>query len=225
MHSENVKRPIYPLIAVLLSVATLFYGLLTAKLQDMHWFYVGIFLLYIVTGYYRAALASLPVAAFMIALFAGITYATSGQNIQNTLAAVNRSLAISFSIIPLLSISNTLFIRNLQQIKCPKIIVLGMMISVNFFPLFAKEIRQIRDAMRTRGATSWLNPKVIYRAFLIPLVVRIVNISDTLSISVETRGFTVDKSEVTIYNPIKLKLWDIFIVLLFIVIAVLVVVL
>ena len=54
--------------------------------------------------------------------------------------------------------------------------------------------------MKTRGAGSVLNPKILYRAFLIPLVMRLVNISDTLALSVETRGFTLGGSLYSIYK-------------------------
>ena len=34
---------------------------------------------------------------------------------------------------------------------------------------------------------NWYRPSCIYRAFIIPLVMRIIGISDTLSLSLETR--------------------------------------
>ena len=54
--------------------------------------------------------------------------------------------------------------------------------------------------MKTRGAGSVLNPKIFYRAFLVPFVMRLVNISDTLSLSVETRGFSLEKVPYTVYK-------------------------
>ncbi|HQC54831.1 MAG TPA: energy-coupling factor transporter transmembrane component T [Clostridia bacterium] len=220
MTACNVKNPIYPLAGVAISVSTLFFGLLTAKLDGIYLFYIALFILYFVFGYWRACLAIIPMLIVMVGLFAGLTYLT-GHNIENTLYAVNRSLAVTFAVVPGLAVPSTQFIRNLQQIKTPKVITLGMMIAVSFFPLFIKEMRQIREAMKTRGVTSALNPKVFYRAFLIPLIVRIVNISEILSISVETRGFTTDKSAVTVYNPIKFKFRDGLFITLFIIIAVL----
>lgn len=220
METCNVKKPIYPLCGIAVSVATLFFGLFTAKFEGIYVFYAALFCLYLAFGYWKACLMAVPLAAVMVLLFAGLTYLT-GHNMENTLYAVNRSLAVTFAVIPGLSVSSTQFIRNLQQIKTPKIIVLGMMIAVNFFPLFGKEMKQIRCAMKTRGVTFALNPKVFYRAFLVPLIVRIVNISDTLSVSVETRGFTTDKTPVTVYNPLKFELKDGLFVVLFVVAAVL----
>ena len=62
------------------------------------------------------------------------------------------------------------------------------------------EIKRIREAVKTRGAGSVYNPKVWYRAFLIPLVMRLVKISDTLSLSVETRGFSLGKEKYSVYK-------------------------
>ena len=60
-----------------------------------------------------------------------------------------------------------------------------MLITLSFVPVLAAEIRQVRSAMKTRGATSLYKPAVLYRAFLIPLIVRLVNISDTLTLSLD----------------------------------------
>ncbi len=70
------------------------------------------------------------------------------------------------------------------------------------------EVRQTREAMRTRGAGGLLNPAILYRAFLIPLMVRLVNLSDTLALSVETRGFTTEAAPYTVYRPVYLQAKD-----------------
>lgn len=84
--------------------------------------------------------------------------------------------------------------RNLSTLKVPRGITLGMLIATSFPPVLGAEIRRVREAMKTRGAGSVLNPKIFYRAFLVPFVMRLVNISDTLSLSVETRGFSLRKT-------------------------------
>ena len=79
---------------------------------------------------------------------------------------------------------------------------------IDFFPLLRAEVRQTREAMRTRGAGGLLNPAILYRAFLIPLMVRLVNLSDTLALSVETRGFTTYPAPYTVYQPVYLQARD-----------------
>lgn len=41
-----------------------------------------------------------------------------------------------------------------------------------------------------------------------PLVVRLVNISDTLALSVETRGFSADDKNYTVYRDVKFAVKD-----------------
>lgn len=98
---------------------------------------------------------------------------------------------------------------------------LGMLITTGFVPVLSGEIHQVRSAMRTRGVTSILNPTAFYRAFLIPLLVRLVNISDTLALSVETRGFISDTGEYTVYHPIRIKPRDVCFAALFLAIFIL----
>ena len=100
-----------------------------------------------------------------------------------------------------------------------------MLISMSFVPMLRGEIKRVREAMKTRGAGSILNPKILYRAFLVPFVMRLVNISDTLALSVETRGFALGKVRYTIYKKESLAISDIVYVLGLIAGAVLVVVL
>ncbi len=84
--------------------------------------------------------------------------------------------------------------------KMPRGVTLGMLIATSFPPVLGAEIKRVREAMKTRGAGSVLNPKIFYRAFLVPFVMRLVNISDTLSLSVETRGFSLEKVPYTVYK-------------------------
>ena len=67
--------------------------------------------------------------------------------------------------------------------------------------------------MKTRGAGSVLRPKIFYRAFLVPFVMRLVNISDTLSLSVETRGFSLEKRSYTVYKRENVCLSDVLFML------------
>ena len=68
--------------------------------------------------------------------------------------------------------------------------------------------------MRTRGidtrlnSIAWYRPSNLYRAFLIPLVMRTINLSDTLALSVETRGFDPADREATVYHPVLFSLRD-----------------
>lgn len=204
----QVKRPIYPLIGLIGSVLIIVFGLITAKSAGCVWFLAGMYLLFLIYGYWRACVAVIPFAALLCAVLAGITFAIS-QDITAALAAVNRILAVCIAVIPGLALSPILLVRNFSALKIPRTITLGMMITLTFFPLLGAEVRQVREAMKTRGAGSIFSPQIFYRAFLIPLVIRLVNISDTLALSVETRGFTETAEGYTVYKTVELRVPDI----------------
>lgn len=220
----QIKNPIYPLIGLLSSVLIIVFGLITAKNIECIFFLSGMWLLFLAFGYYRACLAVIPVAALLCAIFAGITYAVS-HDIFATYAAINRILAVCIAVIPGLAMPPIILVRNFSALKLPRMLTLGMMITLTFFPLLGSEVRQVREAMKTRGAGSIFSPKIFYRAFLIPLIMRLVNISDTLALSVETRGFSNKADDCSVYKSVKLRAADILFLLLVLTGAVLAVVL
>ena len=98
--------------------------------------------------------------------------------------------------------------RALSQVHTPRAVTLGMLIAMSFVPMLRGEIARVREAMKTRGAGSLWNLKIFYRAFLVPFAMRLVNISDTLALSVETRGFALGKVPYTIYKKERPALSD-----------------
>lgn len=203
-----VKNPIYPLIGLVSSVLIIVFGLVTAQNTECLIFLIGMWLLFLVFGYYRACLTVIPVALVLSLIFGGITYMVS-KDIKSTVGAINRILALCVAVIPGLALSPVILVRNFSALKIPRMLTLGMMITLNFFPLIGGEVRQVREAMVTRGAGSVFSPKIIYRAFLIPIVMRLVNISDTLSLSVETRGFSNNPNDCSVYKTVTIKPRDI----------------
>lgn len=203
-----VKRPIYPVIGLAASLLILIFGLVTAKHGACFWFLTGVWLLLLVYGYWRACLAVIPVAAALCVVLAGLTYAIS-RDWGATAAAINRVLAVCIAVVPSLALSPIYLVRNFSTLRLPRMLTLGMMITLTFFPLLRGEVRQVREAMQTRGAGSFLSPQIFYRAFLIPLVMRLVNISDTLALSVETRGFSKAGGSYTVYKTVQVSPLDV----------------
>lgn len=173
----------------------------------MFFFLGGIWLLLALFGYLRPCLAVLPAAALLCGIFCALTYAISRDAAQ-TSAAAARMLALCVAAIPGLGLAPVCLVRGFSCMRLPRVLTLAMLITFTFFPLLRAEVRQTREAMRTRGAGGLLNPAILYRAFLIPLMVRLVNLSDTLALSVETRGFTTYPAPHTVYRPVYLQAKD-----------------
>ena len=201
------KSKIYPILAILIALFILVFGLVMARTTEVFCFLAGTILLFALIGCCKPVLRMLPVMLIGGAIFGGISY-LARRDVAAANAMAVRIMIIATAVIPGMSVAPVDLTRNLNRMKVPKGITLGMLIALNFTPLLRLEIKRVREAMKTRGAGSILNPKVFYRAFLIPFITRLVNISDTLALSVETRGFTLEKTETTTYKTPKFRVTD-----------------
>ena len=215
------KKNLNPIVALIIMV----FGLVMSTKTECSYFLIGTTLWLVLFGCYKQLYKLLIVFILFGGFFAIIAYFTMGRNLSAAISMLNRFGTVFLAIVPSTSIQAVAMTRNLSQIKVPRYITLGMLITMSFIPVLKVEIKRVREAMKTRGAGSLLNPKIFYRAFLIPLVTRIVDISDTLSLSVETRGFTSGKSKYTIYKKETINILDIMYLLGFVVSIVLMVVL
>ena len=201
----HVKNPLYPVLGIAVSLFTLIGALVLAKSVWGTVFTAGVFLLLCCFGYARTCLRLLPFMAVYLVFFSFVFYLAGGGSGMFAWQMGNRLAGVAVAAIPGLSLPPVKLVRSLTSLKCPRLVTLGMLITMSFIPVLSAEIRQVRSAMRTRGAASFLSPALFYRAFLIPLMVRLVNISDTLALSVETRGFVSEQEDFTVYHPVSLR--------------------
>ena len=202
------KRNLYPLFAIASALIIMVFGLVMAKSIACSYFLLGAFVWLIVFGCWKQCLKALAVYVVIGGIFTMIAYYSANKNSNVALAMANRFGAVFLAIVPGMSIQAVAMTRNLSQLHTPRAITLGMLITTSFVPVLSGEIKRVREAMKTRGAGSILNPKIFYRAFLIPLVTRLVDISDTLALSIETRGFTLGKSKYTVYKKEVVNVFD-----------------
>ena len=219
------KTKLYPLIAITASLFVIIFGLVAARNEKLCWYLLGVLVWLCLFGCWKGCLKMLPAFVVFGGSFAGIAYASAGGDFSAALAMLNRFGALFLGVALSMSIAAVRMTRSLSQVHTPRAITLGMLISMSFVPMLKGEIGRVREAMKTRGAGSVLNPKILYRAFLVPFVMRLVNISDTLALSVETRGFTLGGSLYSIYKKEYPALSDVLFILGIVAGAVLVVVL
>jgi len=202
----RIKNGIYPLISLASSLLILFSGLLMVGGDWFSYFFILVFFIYISFGYAKTMF--LVMIIFLpVSLIAGIiTYLGSG--FHDAVSNIWRILLLGMGAVLTVSIEPADLVRNLNQLKVPRYLTTGILISLRFVPVLAEEFRRIRLAMRLRGINAGIyRPTILYRAFFIPLIMRLMSISDTLTVSLETRAFTI-KEEVTSYKIIFLKLKD-----------------
>ena len=207
------NKKLYPLVAVLAGLFIIVFGLIMASELLLCSIFLGaVFVWLLLFGCGRACLRIVPVFVVVAGIFFGIFYGATGT-VNSGWAMANRFGAVFLAIVPGMSVEPVRMTRSLSQIHTPRSVTLGMLIAMSFVPMLKGEIKRVREAMKTRGAGSVFNPKILYRAFLVPLVMRLVNISDTLALSVETRGFALGKVRYTIYKKENIALSDIVFIL------------
>ncbi len=194
------KTKLYPLIAITASLFVIIFGLVAARNKNLCWYLLCVLVWLCVFGCFKGVLKMLPAFVVFGGAFAGIAYASAGGDLAAALSMLNRFGALFLGVALSMSVAAVRMTRSLSQVHTPRAITLGMLISMSFVPMLKGEIKRVREAMKTRGAGSVFNPKILYRAFLVPLVMRLVNISDTLALSVETRGFTLGGSMYSVYK-------------------------
>ena len=219
------RTKLYPLIAITASLFVIIFGLVAARNENLCWYLLGVLAWLCIYGCFKGVLKMLPAFVVFGGAFAGIAYASAGGDWQAALSMLNRFGALFLGIALSMSVAAVRMTRSLSEIHTPRAITLCMLISMSFVPMLKGEIGRVREAMKTRGAGSVFDPKILYRAFLVPFVMRLVNISDTLALSVETRGFTLGGSLYSIYQKESPALSDVLFLLGIIAGAVLVVVL
>ena len=167
------KRQIHPLVGILLSITITIYALVFAKSFNTLYVLLGIYLLFILLGFYKAALRVMPLSIVIVGIFALLTFLVS-KSLESFYPLLNRILGLMVAIIP------------------------GMNI-------------KIKEAIKIRGISKF-NLSLFYRAFLVPLATRISSISDTLTLSLEGRGFKMNAKS-SIYKKVKLKTIDIILII------------
>lgn len=208
----SFKRKIYPIFVFLSGLFLIVFGLCMARSVKCSFFLAGCFLWCVVFGCGKKCVRVLPVFIVVGGLFSLIAYYAYGKNSGAAIAMANRFGSIFLAAALGMSVEPADMTRNLDTLKAPRGVTLGMLIATSFPPVLGAEIKRVREAMKTRGAGSVLNPKIFYRAFLVPFVMRLVNISDTLSLSVETRGFSLEKTPYTVYKKEIVRLSDVLFV-------------
>ena len=184
-----------------------------AKDVKCSYFLAGCFVWLMLFGCRKGCIRVLPVFILVGGLFALIAYFAYGKNGNAAMAMANRFASVFLAAALGMSVEPADMTRNLATLKMPRGVTLGMLIATSFPPVLGAEIKRVREAMKTRGAGSVWIPKIFYRAFLVPFVMRLVNISDTLSRSVETRGFSLEKVPYTVYKKETVCLSDVLFLL------------
>jgi len=208
MESLYVNKPIYPILSLLSSFIIFFIGLLVSKEIALAYLLLALTLIYLFYGYGKVLLKAIPIFVVIGAIIGAGATITS-RNYVTGIQTAGRILLLVYSSVTMIALPPINLTRNLMQLKVPRVLTLGMLATVRFVPILVNEAKQIREAMKTRGANvNRHNLPLACRAFLVPFVMRILNISEVMAVSVETRGFVMTDKPTTVYKEVRFTLRD-----------------
>ena len=199
LESRNDKA-LYPLFAIASAVIILLTSLLLAP-RHGYIYLLAVVIVEVIFGMGKYVLKLLPAAALMGVIYFAINYLIT-KNIADGISGATRIAGLCAAMVPGMSIPPVNLTRALNDLKCPRALSLGILITLRFFPLLGIEIKNIREAMRTRGAGGSI--ATLYRSTILPFCLRLVNISDLLALSVETRCFSTD-SDYSVWKKVKIR--------------------
>lgn len=197
---------LHPGLALLAGTLVFFLGLLFVKERWFSAFMIFLILLYVGMGYgkvmLRTARVILPlgVISFLLTLINGTTL--------DARYSFLRCVVLGLAATTTLSLEPVRLVRWLNQRAVPRWITVGLLITLRFFAVMQQEIRRIVRAIRLRGIRFVTSPILYAKAFLLPLMIRVLSISDLLAVSLETRGFALH-GESSIYEPVEVDKKDI----------------
>lgn len=208
MEKLYIKKPIYPVISLLSSLAVFCIGLLVSKSLAILYLLAALTVIYILFGYSRVLLQAIPLFLLIGAIIGAGAALTSGHYMAG-IQTMGRILLLAYSSVVMVALPPVSLTRNLADLRVPRILTLGMLITVRFVPLLINEAKQITEAMKTRGGkVGWYHLPYLYRAFLIPFLMRIISISDLMAVSIETRGFALSDTPYSVYKHVRFAVRD-----------------
>lgn len=187
--SEDTSA-LHPILSLVFSLLLFITGLLFVK-EVWFWLYAVTFLaLFIIFRFERTIISIIPFILTFGALMAALTKINNGW--AEVLHAFYRVIALGLAAVLSMSIKPIKLVRSFNQLHVPRWISLGLLIVIRFIQIFREEMKLIKQAIVLRGIRFIESPMLWGRAFFIPLLIRVLSVSEGLAISLETRGFSTD---------------------------------
>lgn len=198
-------KQLHPGLALLAAATVFFVGLLFVRQAAFPYFLLFLILLYLLSGFGKVMLKSawliLPLAALMF----GLTLING--TLQDALNSFWRFVLLGLAAVTTVTMEPIRLVRWMNQIRLPRWISLGLLITLRFFAILKEELRRIVTAVSLRGISFFRSPLLYLRALVLPLMIRILSISELLSLSLETRGFSME-GESSAYETIRFEKAD-----------------
>lgn len=210
-YSHNLYSTLHPLVSISISVLVLTSGLFMQQSTQIAYYILIIAIITIISGNYLELLKIFIFVMPLAFIIAFISYIIT-EDYPGALMTIYRFAIIGLSVSFTFKMDPTELSRSLNQVGCPRRISLAILVVFSYIPVLRKEIKRVKEAMKVRGV-NWWNPINYYRVLFLPLIIRMIEMSDTLALSIETRGFA-SKGESSIYKKVYIRKKDVLILFL-----------
>ena len=135
----------------------------------------------------------------------------SGMIVAATM--LRRFMLLGAFITPLVTVEIGSLVAAMYKLKLPRFLIITMTIIFRFLPTIREEYRAVRTSQKFRGIgrsiiNVILHPVIFYETLLVPLMIRIMKISDELSAAAMLRGAN-RKGNGTCFRDVKIIPTDI----------------
>lgn len=208
MEHLHVDKPVYPILSLIISMLIFLFGLFIAKEITIIYFLGALTVVFIIYGYGKVLRKAMPMF-IVIGAIVGAGAMISSGNIMVGIQTLGRIMLLAYSSVIMVALAPIKLARNLVQLGAPRVLTLGMLATIRFIPILIGEIKQIREAMKSRGIHLKITDmSMLYRAFIIPFLMRLISISDIMAVSMETRGFSLKDKCTIVYERVEFSIRD-----------------
>ena len=205
---------VHPIVKITAAVMMLIAALLVTDPLAMTVYLAALGVLLLASGcsrpLMRTTLVLLPLALLVIA-----SNHWMGTELDRTLVSGLRMMTISLSI-TMFAFTTTpaQLVSGLESVRAPRRLTLAIMVMLRFLPVFIRDMDRVRQSNGLRARPSKHRLRVGYRAFMMPVVSRVYNLSDNITLGLHTRGFRV-QGERTMVNAMAFSVADAFLLAIF----------
>lgn len=167
------------------------------------------YLIFIIAGRYKTAMKSVIwIAAGFLLFFINDAYLHSGTLEMLIKMSILFVPSILIAILIVTGYSSSEILSALQRMRLPKILIIGLTITIRYIPTFKWEFSIIKQAMNIRGIRfSVLHPIRTFEYLIVPQLFRCVSLSSELTAAGLTKGIA-SKNDRTSYFFNELGITD-----------------
>ncbi|MFA7341872.1 MAG: energy-coupling factor transporter transmembrane component T [Candidatus Methanomethylophilaceae archaeon] len=212
--SDTWLDGVHPLVKIAAAVMMLLAALLVMDPVAMSLYILALGSLLVLSGcglaLLRTSFIVLPLALLVMA-----SNLWMETDLDRTLVSGLRMMTIAVSI-TMFAFTTTpaQLVSGLESMRAPRRLTLAIMVMLRFLPVFIRDMDRVRQSNGLRARPRRHRLRVAYRSFMMPVVSRVYNLSDSITLGLHTRGFRL-QGERTMINSMAFSRADALLLIVF----------